>query len=63
MSEMDEVERRLEARVGKRFVEVLREFAAAEIRRRAAAPGHGELPPKRPKRGRSTVVALPVVSR
>jgi len=35
MSEMDEVERRLEARVGKRFVEVLREFAVWEARRMA----------------------------
>lgn len=30
---MDELARRLELRVGKRFVEVLREFVAAEITR------------------------------
>jgi len=34
MSEADEAARRLEARVGKRFVEVLRAFVAAEVLRK-----------------------------
>lgn len=33
MSEMDDVAQRLEGRVGRRFVEVLREFVAAEVAR------------------------------
>ena len=36
MSEADAAARRLEARVGKRFVEVLRKFVAAEILRNPA---------------------------
>jgi hypothetical protein len=36
MSEADAAARRLEARVGKRFVEVLRAFVGAEIRRNPA---------------------------
>src|SRR4051812_44399622 len=49
MSEADAAARRLEARLGRRFLDVLQAFAAAEARRRAAA-----LPARRAANGRTT---------
>lgn len=64
MSEADAAARRLEARVGKRFVEVLRAFVAAEIRRNPATASvksgvvrGGPVPSSSPGHVRDLVVA------
>jgi hypothetical protein len=58
MNEADAAARRLEAQVGKRFVEVLREFVAAEVRRNVAPHEHSALPSNRRTKDRSAVVVL-----
>jgi hypothetical protein len=58
MSEADAAARRLEARVGKRFVEALRAFVEAEVRRNVFAHEHGALRAKRRTKGRPAIVVL-----